>query len=316
MRNGAMNMDMLEEFAYLSDTLSFKKTAEHFFVSKSVISRHVAALEEMLGVRLLERDSRGARLTEAGSEFSREAKIVLRDWDAAVERARESAGSYSTTVRIGYLRNAARPVIVRFVRYMTSQHPELRLSLVCMEYVELRRALEDHEVDVAIAMSIDPALSKSYRSTSIYEDSFSAVCANDHPLAARKEGVTLEDLRSSKLLLPDIYVYGGLAEFIDRFVDEKDLQAAQAYYRDIDMLYLKVQTEGYVAFSSGMNNMMFGNQLTQLPVVGADVSFSTVAYYHDEFIGAPLDACREGFECSARALADWQPEIKYEFFGQ
>jgi len=40
------------------------------------------------------------------------------------------------------------------------------------------------------------------------------------------------------------------------------------------------------------------------------------AYYHDEFIGAPLDACREGFECSARALADWQPEIKYEFFGQ
>lgn len=316
MRNGAMNMDMLEEFAYLSDTLSFKKTAEHFFVSKSVISRHMAALEEMLGVRLFERDSRGARLTEAGAEFNREAKIVLRDWTSAVERARGSAGHYSSTVRIGYLRNAARPVLVRFVRHMASQYPSLRLSLVCMEYADLRRALEEHEVDVAIAMTIDPALSKRYRSTPIYEDVFAALCAKDHLLAPRKGGVTMDDLRDCKLLLPDIYVYGGLAEFIDRFVDERDLQAAQAYYRDIDMLYLKVQTEGYVAFSSGKNNLMFGDQLVELAITDVDVSFSTAAFYHDEFAGEPLEACREGFECSGRGLADWVPEIKFEFFGQ
>lgn len=58
-----MNIESLSEFAYLADTLSFRRTAEHFYVSRSVISRHLAALEDALGVVLLERNARGVELT-------------------------------------------------------------------------------------------------------------------------------------------------------------------------------------------------------------------------------------------------------------
>ena len=85
MKSGSVNIDMLDEFVYLAETLSFKRTADHFYLSKSVVSRHMSALEEQLGVRLFERDNRGARLTDAGRAFYPQAKRILNDWAMALD---------------------------------------------------------------------------------------------------------------------------------------------------------------------------------------------------------------------------------------
>ena len=90
-----MNISHLIEFIYLAETLSFKRTADYFYVSKSVISRHVAALEETLGVKLFERGNQSVQLTEAGKVFRNEVQIVLRAYANAVDHARE-AGGYSS----------------------------------------------------------------------------------------------------------------------------------------------------------------------------------------------------------------------------
>ena len=64
-----MNFEYLDEFVHLARSLSFRRTAEHFFVSRSVISRHMAALEESLGALLFVRDTHGVELTDAGEVF-------------------------------------------------------------------------------------------------------------------------------------------------------------------------------------------------------------------------------------------------------
>ena len=51
-----MNIDHLREFVYLAETLSFAATARHFFISASVLSKHVSALEDDLQVKLFVRD--------------------------------------------------------------------------------------------------------------------------------------------------------------------------------------------------------------------------------------------------------------------
>ena len=316
MRDGSTNIDYLNEFVYLAESLNFRRTADHFYVSRSVISRHVASLEETVGARLLQRDNRGVNLTEAGTVFYREAKTVLRDWQLALDRVRAVEEAGHSLVRIGYLRNASRPVIVRFVRHMAETHPNIHISLLCMEYNELRRALDERVVDVALAVNVNPAQSRHYRSTLIYEDKFYLVCSKEHELANRTGGLTLEDLRGQKLLLPDSYIYAGLSDFIDGLVDEKSLLVAQSFYRDIDMLYLKVQTENYIAFSSGMNNVMFADSLRVLSVEDVDTSFSVSAFYHDGFTGPLYRACCEGFEWCRDAVKDWTPDFKLSLFGQ
>ena len=300
-----MEINHLIEFVYLAETLSFKRTADYFYVSRSVISRHLAALEDTVGVKLLERGSRSVRLTEAGKVFHHEAQSVLRAYANAVDRTREAGNALNPTVHIGYLKNAARPVIVQFARFMRHEHPALPLEMTCMEYSELRRAMDDGSVDIALAVNVDPRVSRNYRSTLIYTDRFYAVMSKDHPLASHKDGVDISELPEEKLPLPDSFVFAGLGEFIDEIIEKQSQAKAREYYHDVDLLYLKVQAEGFVAFSSGLNNAMFGDQLAIVPVTGVDTTFSVSAFYSDNLPERSCRACREGFESCRDAMRNW-----------
>ena len=298
-----METTHLEEFVYLAETLNFKQTAEHFFVSRSVISRHLAALEDAVGAKLIERGGRSVKLTEEGEVFYRDARVILRDCASALEHVEDVRSTNANVVRIGYMRNAARPVIVYFVRYMHKKHPGLRLTLSCMEYNELRRAIEDGTVDIAIGVNVSPEISRHYRSTHIYTDRFFIVMSKDNPLARTigVAGLRLADLPNDKLLLPDSFVFSGLSEFIERLM-AKQLQEPQSrtttreFYSDIDMLYLKVQAEDYVALSSGMNNSMFGDSLLIVPISDLDARFTVSAFYRDGLDSPAASMCRRGFE--------------------
>lgn len=298
-----MNIDYLIEYVYLAEMLSFRRTADYFYVSRSVISRHIAALEETIGTTLVNRSSHSVQLTEAGKVFYREARTVLRAYADAVDRTREVGRDLSRAIRIGYLKNAARPIIVRFARFMQHEHPALRLQLDDMEFTELRRALEERDVDIALAVNVHPSISRNYRSTPIYTDRFFAVMSKDHPLADRTEGVPFAELPTEKLLLPDSLVYSGMAELIDGIADGQLRSTARDFYRDVDMLYLKVQTEGYVAFSSGLNNALFGDRLAVVPITGIDTAFTVSAFYGDELADEAYEACRRGFESCRVAMS-------------
>lgn len=299
-----MNIDHLKEFVYLADSLNFRKTADHFYVSRSVISRHMAALEEALGTRLLQRDTRGVKLTDAGEVFHRDAITLLRDWDIARDRVKSLQGEGDKLVRIGYLRNGARPFLVRFVNHMAQEHPEIHLSLLCMDYNELRRALDEHAVDVALGINVDPSLSRNYRATRVYRDCFFALCSRSHPLAKRGGPVALEDLRDQKLLIPESYILTGLGPLVEELVDDQTLAATQSFYSDLDLLYLKIQTEGFVAFVSSLNAAMFDDYLAVLPFQDIQTDFVISAFYHDDFHGNAYELCREGFLWCRDAIED------------
>ena len=298
-----METTHLEEFVYLAETLNFKQAAEHFFVSRSVISRHLAALEDAVGAKLIERGGRSVKLTEEGEVFYRDARVILRDCASALEHVEEVRSTNANVVRIGYLRNAARPVIVYFVRYMQKKHPGLRLALSCMEYTELRRAIEDGTVDIAIGVNVSPEISRHYRSTHIYTDRFFIVMSKDNPIAKTigVAGLRLADLPNDKLLMPDSFVFSGLSEFIERLMakqnqDQQTRSSIREFYSDIDMLYLKVQAEDYVALSSGMNNSMFGDSLLIVPISDLDARFTVSAFYRDGLDSPAASMCRRGFE--------------------
>ena len=310
-----MDINNLIEYIYLAESLSFKNTADYFYVSRSVISRHLAALEEVVGVKLIERGNQSARLTEAGKVFYHETQTVLRAYANAVDRARAVGKTSNRVVRIGYLKNAARPVIVQFLRFMNHEHPDIQLDMTCMEYGDLRRAIDEGGVGIALAVNVDPRVSRNYRSTFIYEDRFFAVMSKDHPLAGHVEGISIGELPREKLLLPDSFVYAGLNDLVDELSEDDGQAAARAYYRDVDMLYLKVQTEGFIAFCSGLNSAMFGNKLAILPVTDIDSSFTVSAFYRDDLPIEGFEACRKGFEACNESMKSWDGSSEHAPIG-
>lgn len=134
-------------FAHVVDAGSFTEAARRVGVSKSAVSKAVAALEEDLGVRLLLRTTRKLRMTEAGERFHESCARVL----AEAERARADVGLLDGaprgTVRVNAPlalgRRFAMPIVLDFME----RYPE----------VEIHLTLQDDVVDI-VATRTDLAL--------------------------------------------------------------------------------------------------------------------------------------------------------------
>lgn len=84
-----MELEHLRVFAAVADEGSFTGAARRLYISHSTVSRTVTALEEELGVRLVERDNRFIALTKAGAVLREEAAHLLSAASAAAARVKE-----------------------------------------------------------------------------------------------------------------------------------------------------------------------------------------------------------------------------------
>lgn len=80
-----MDLEDLRTFVEVADAGGVTPGARRLGLSKSIVSRRLARLEEELGVQLLSRTTRGAALTEAGVTFREHAARVAAELDAARE---------------------------------------------------------------------------------------------------------------------------------------------------------------------------------------------------------------------------------------
>ena len=85
-----MELEQLRIFCAVAECGSFSLGAKKLYISHSTTSRAVAALEEELGVRLLERNNRVLGLTVAGRVLREEAALLLRQADEAAAKVRNA----------------------------------------------------------------------------------------------------------------------------------------------------------------------------------------------------------------------------------
>ncbi|MGG7565820.1 LysR substrate-binding domain-containing protein [Rhodovulum sp. DZ06] len=107
----------------------FSAAARALGVPKSRLSRQVKALEDSLGVRLLNRNSRRMSLTEAGEAYYRHARKAL-DCMASAEAAargdgRALEGAATLSCSVGVAQFALAPILPRFL----AEHPRVALRL-------------------------------------------------------------------------------------------------------------------------------------------------------------------------------------------
>ena len=97
-----MNLNQLRYFVSVAETGSFTKAAMNHYVSQTAITQQIHSLEEIVGAKLLNRNSRPAALTPAGKVFLKEAREMLGKMDAALLRTREASTGLEGELRLGY----------------------------------------------------------------------------------------------------------------------------------------------------------------------------------------------------------------------
>src|SRR4029453_13537548 len=95
----AMNLIWLEDFLALASTGNFSRAAEERHMTQPAFSRRIRALEEWLGVVLIDRTTHPVALTEAGEWFRSVAQDILARVGQIPDEARAIADATSATLR-------------------------------------------------------------------------------------------------------------------------------------------------------------------------------------------------------------------------
>jgi DNA-binding transcriptional LysR family regulator len=215
-------MDRLSEmqaFVTVVDQGGFTDAARKLSISKSAISKHVAALEERLGARLLNRTTRRMSPTEIGLAFYDRAIRVLAEAEeaeamvTAMQDAPRGELRVSAPVSFGLKRVA--PAVSRFL----TNYPDVTIHMVLDDrFTEL--VAEGFDVAIRVGDLADSSL----RARRLADVALRAVASPEY-LTARGTPQTIAELSAHELLHYSNSSSGNLWRLIDPAGEERQIRA-------------------------------------------------------------------------------------------
>jgi DNA-binding transcriptional LysR family regulator len=183
----------------VADCGSFSAAADALSYTQPAISQQIAALEKRAGTTLVDRGSRGVRLTDAGRALVEHAEVVIARLAAAEAELDAIAGIRGGRVRLSSFPTAGASLLPPAVAEFTSRHPDVELSFLEREPEEAAQMLRAAELEIAILFEYDRLkpgeFERFYEGIELHplvDDPMFLALPRDHPLA-RKRRVRLED---------------------------------------------------------------------------------------------------------------------------
>ncbi|MGP3984170.1 LysR substrate-binding domain-containing protein [Streptomyces sp. KR80] len=201
-RTGARqpSLAQLRAFAAVAEHLHFRDAAAAIGMSQSALSGAVSALEEALGVQLLERTTRKVLLSPAGERLAARARTVLDAVGALMEEAEAARAPFTGVLRLGVIPTVAPYLLPTVLRTVHDRYPDLDLQVHEEQTASLVDGLGHGRLDLlllAVPLGV-PAVTE----LPLFEEDFVLVTAHDHWLGGRGD-IPRAALRELDLLLLD-----------------------------------------------------------------------------------------------------------------
>lgn len=188
-------MEVMRALVRVVELGTFSAAAEELRVKQSTVSKRIAALEEELGVQLIERTTRTRRVTEAGDALYRRARAIVAAYDDAIAEAKartpEPRGRLKVSLPVVFGRRFVVPHLDAFLR----RYPQIELEL---RFADRYVHLIDDAIDVAIRVGIP--VDSSFRALKLASTGRSLVASPEH-LAKTSAPEHPHDLRDHACLL-------------------------------------------------------------------------------------------------------------------
>jgi DNA-binding transcriptional LysR family regulator len=143
-----LDIELLRSFVSVVDTGGFTRAGERVHLTQSTVSQQIRRLEQTLGHLLLYRNGKHATPTEQGERLVSYARRIL----ALEQEARDvvTQASSEGAVRLGIPEDFAAYRLTELLSDFARSRPGLRLDVQCALSVQIRRALERDELDLAL----------------------------------------------------------------------------------------------------------------------------------------------------------------------
>ena len=180
-----MELRHLRYFSALARELHFRRAAESVFVAQSTLSQQIQALEDELGVQLVERSRQHVALTEAGETFLPYARNVLRESRRAESIARAARDGRAGLLRLTYEATAMRSGLPTVIQAFRDAVPDVKLDLMELDTHAQTKALRDEQSDAGFLFL--PIDERGLQVRTLHTAPMIAVLPEHHRLAGRKE---------------------------------------------------------------------------------------------------------------------------------
>jgi DNA-binding transcriptional LysR family regulator len=193
-----MDLRRLEIFAKVAELGSFSRAAEALFLTQPTISEHVRALEDELGVQLLDRLGRGATPTRAGQlllGYARRMLTLSREAHQALERFQ---GRMTGELVVGGSTIPGEYVLPALIGQFKVKYPDISISLLIGSTRQVSDWLEEGRVEVGV-VGARPA-ARTLEAKELMPDELVVVVPASHPWATRRT-TTLGDLQKEPMVV-------------------------------------------------------------------------------------------------------------------
>lgn len=199
-------LSQLRAFAAVADNLHFREAAAEIGMSQPALSGAVAALEESLGVRLLERTTRRVLLSPAGERLASRARTVLDAVEDLLEEAEAARAPFTGALRLGVIPTCAPYLLPTILRLVHDRYPALDLQVHEEQTASLLDGLVAGRLDLLL-LAVPPGAPQAagaggVETVPLFDEDFVLVTPSGHQLAGR-DRLPRETLRGLDLLLLD-----------------------------------------------------------------------------------------------------------------
>lgn len=182
MKTPDLSTRQLRAFLALADQRNFTRAAQSCHLSQPAFSALIRALEEDLGTRLFDRDTRSVQLTPEGRLFEGPARRLLDDMGGAMRDLSDHVERRKGRVRIAALPSLAAGWLPGILAEFKQQWPGIAIDLNDALSDACLALVRGGQADFALAAS-GASDASDLRSSRLCTDRFHLVCRADHPLA-------------------------------------------------------------------------------------------------------------------------------------
>ena len=199
----------LTAFVRVVDNGGFSAAGRKLNMSTTMVSNHVQALEERLGVRLLNRTTRKVSLTEIGQAYYERCIQILTD----IEQADDVASALQSTPR-GTLRIHTHTHVVPYIAPVVADYLQTYAETKVDHSIGERDVdLIDEGFDLAVRMVPPPDSSLIVRSLATWRH---VICCSHSYLDKHGRPEQLSDLATRNCIRHALYPFGDEWHFVDR----------------------------------------------------------------------------------------------------
>ena len=195
-----MELRHLKYFHAVAETLSFSRAAERLHIAQPPLSRQIRQLEDLLGVELVDRESRPIALTVAGKFFYEQTWQVLSRLREIEEGTRRLVRHQRVWLGIGFVPSVMCGLLPQLIRRFRAVEPEVETSFTELLTMEQAAALKLGRIDVGFGRL--PIDDPDIECVTLLREPLLAALPASHPLAGRLAIPLAELARQALVVYP------------------------------------------------------------------------------------------------------------------